>query len=122
MPVRLRGHHFLCILTYRGHGYTPAFVDNMSAIVADIAAGRPVRLLAGPDDICGGLTASDRIACEHDCGKLETRRLDDVAITEIDSHLGIDFSGDITIDPPMVSRLRSLFADRAVRGACRNCL
>ena len=41
MPVRLRGHHFLCILTYRGHGYTPSFVANMTEIVADIAGGDP---------------------------------------------------------------------------------
>lgn len=121
MPVQLRGHHFLCILTYRGFGYTPDFVANMSAIVADIAAGRPVRLVAGPDHICGGLSPADRIACDHDCAQEETRRLDEIAVAEIGSHLGVNFADDITILPEMVSRLRALFAAGTIRGACRNC-
>lgn len=121
MPVQLRGHHFLCILTYRGFGYTPGFVDNMSAIVADIAAGRAVRLVAGPDDICAGLSASDGVACDHDCAAHDTRLIDDVAIAEIRKHIGVDFANDITIVPEMVSRLRALFADGTIRGACRDC-
>lgn len=121
MPVRLRGHHFLCILTYRGYGYTPAFVENMTAIVGQIAGGRPVQLGEGPDAVCGGLTADDRSACNHDCGKAETRELDHVAVAEIGQALGIDFARPLIIDQPMVGLLRSAFADRSIRSACRRC-
>lgn len=122
MPVRLRGHHFLCILTYRGFGYTPDFVANMTAILAGIAAGRPVRLVAGPDDICGGLSDADRIACDHDCAQQETRLLDDVAIAEIGSHLDLDFTRELIIRPDMILQLRGLFAEGAIRSACQRCL
>jgi hypothetical protein len=37
--IELRGHHLLCILTYMGKGYTPAFVENYDAIVAQINRG-----------------------------------------------------------------------------------
>lgn len=121
MPVRLRGHHFLCILTYRGYGYTPAFVANMTDIVADIGRGRPVELVAGPDAICDGLTADDRRACNHDCAKAETMELDRLAVEEVGRLLGIDFSGQIEIDHAMVTLLRSAFADRSIRSACRRC-
>ena len=121
MPVLLRGHHFLCILTYRGYGYTPAFVANMTGIVAEIGRGRPVRLVEGPDAICGGLTAEDRQACNHDCGRAETRALDRLAVEDIAAHLGMDFSGPMEIDRPTVMRLRSAFAARTIRNACRRC-
>ena len=54
--MRLRGHHFLCLLTYKGLGYTPAFVENMTAIATRINAGAKVILHPGPDDICAALT------------------------------------------------------------------
>jgi hypothetical protein len=121
MPVRLRGHHFLCILTYRGYGYTPAFVENMTSIVGEIAGGRPVQLSEGPDAICGGLTADDKRICNHDCDRAETRELDRAAVAEIDQVLGIDFTRPFIIDDRMVERLRSAFADRSIRSACRRC-
>jgi hypothetical protein len=121
MPVQLRGHHFLCILTYRGYGYTPAFVENMTRIVADIAGGRPIRLVQGPDAICGGLTADDRLACNHDCSRPVTLELDRWAVEEVGDLLGIDFNGPIAIDPAMVTRLRSAFATRSIRRACKRC-
>jgi len=121
MPVRLRGHHFLCILTYRGYGYTPDFVANMTGIVADIGRGRPIQLIEGPDEICGGLTAEDRRACNHDCARAETLELDRLAVTEVGDLLGTDFSGLIEIDREAVSRLRVAFAARSIRSACRRC-
>ena len=121
MPVRLRGHHFLCILTYRGYGYTPAFVANMTNIVADIGRGRPVQLVEGPDAICGGLTADDRRACNHDCAKAETLELDRLAVEEVGALLGTDFGASICIDHSIVEGLRAAFAARSIRSACRRC-
>ena len=121
MPVQLRGHHFLCILTYRGYGYTPAFVENMSSIVADIANGRPVRLVDGPDDICNGLTPNDRILCNHDCAKPETREIDRLAIESVSDILPLDAAGTRVIDAATVATLRQAFAGQRIRSACRRC-
>lgn len=121
MPVRLRGHHFLCILTYRGYGYTPAFVANMTDIVEGIGSGRPVMLGEGPDDICGGLTDDDRRICNHDCARAETRELDRIAVDEVSALLGIELTGPLEITRAMVDRLRPAFAARLIRGACARC-
>ena len=119
--MQLRGHHFLCILTYRGYGYTPAFVENMSSIVADISNGRPVLLIDGPDDICNGLTAADRILCNHDCNKAETREIDRLAIDQISGILPVDTASSLVIDAASVELMRQAFAGQSIRSACRRC-
>jgi hypothetical protein len=121
MPVRLRGHHFLCILTYRGFGYTPAFVANLTAIVTAIGLGRQVVLVEGPDDICNGLTQEDRRACNHDCGRAETRELDRLAVADVAALLDLDLAGPVELDRSMIERLRVAFADRSIRRACARC-
>ncbi|MBI4308042.1 MAG: DUF1284 domain-containing protein [Chloroflexi bacterium] len=54
MEVRLRGHHLLCVLGFRGKGYSAAFVENMARVVGHIRLEKdtPVRVLLKPDDIC----------------------------------------------------------------------
>lgn len=119
--MRLRGHHFLCILTYRGYGYTSAFVANMTEIVAGIGEGRPVQLAEGPDDICDGLTAADRRLCNHDCGKAETREIDRLAVEAISDILPVDLGAPLVIDAATVSVMREAFAGQRIRSACRRC-
>lgn len=57
--IALRGHTLLCLQGFRGEGYSPAFVDNMAAIHAALAANpdRLIRLHAEPDTVCA--------ACPH---------------------------------------------------------
>ena len=40
MTVRLRAHHLLCLLTYVGKGYSPAFTANYDAIAGRLAGAR----------------------------------------------------------------------------------
>ena len=49
-----RAHHFLCIATYRGKGYSAEFVANMSRVWAAARAGQvgEVTATAGADPIC----------------------------------------------------------------------
>ena len=55
MTVRLRGHHLLCLLAYKGEGYSPAFIANLDRIAARLTAGEDAVLVDGPDDICAPL-------------------------------------------------------------------
>ena len=83
-PILVRGHHLLCILGFRGHGYSHQFVRNMS-LVAD-------RVMSEPETILELTNACDAIcaACPHKahgcCAKSddsETRaQRADVAILE----------------------------------------
>ena len=61
-PIRIRGHHLLCMLGFRGLGYSDEFVSNMRRIV-DRVMGDPdtvLELIAGCDAICE--------ACPHQVG------------------------------------------------------
>lgn len=53
----IRGHHLFCMALFTGHGYSPAFTENMSATIQALRAGEPLRLTSGPDALCA--------ACPH---------------------------------------------------------
>lgn len=122
MPIRLRGHHFLCLLTYKGLGYTPAFVENLSAVAQAITGGHPVILGEGPDDICNGLSAEDRIVCSHDCSKPETGEIDNLAIAAVAPLIGLDMAEPFTLSAEIITRLRAEFSNGSIRAACQRCL
>ena len=119
--MRLRGHHFLCLLTYKGLGYTPAFVENMTAVANRINAGAKVILHPGPDDICAALTQADRAACNHDCAKPETAALDDLAEKATAAVLGHGLNDAFTLDAEKVAKLRAAFLTGESRSACGLC-
>lgn len=121
MPVRLRGHHFLCILTYRGHGYTPAFVENMTGIVEAIGQGRPVTLVEGPDDICNGFTDECRKTCDHDCSKPSTLEIDLLASDAAKQLIPLHGGEPFVLDREHIILMRKEFAGGAIRRACEQC-
>ena len=119
--MRLRGHHFLCILTYRGYGYTKPFVANMTEVVRQIEAGRRVVLCEGPDDICGGFTADCRMVCDHDCTKAETAEMDRLAAEAVADVLSLEAATPLVFDREKIAELRKRFAANAIRKACSRC-
>jgi uncharacterized protein len=121
VPVLLRGHHFLCILTYRGKGYSEVFVKNMAARVEAIRAGRPVKLVEGPDDICRGLSAKCRQDVQHDCQAADTLRLDRLANEAVSNVLGRDLLLARPLSAKDIEKLRVEYANGTIRAACKEC-
>ena len=74
MTIRLRGHHLLCLLGYRGMGYSRQYVDNMTRIYETLQRipETPVTIAAGPDDLCAAFPpelpchCEDANVCERD--------------------------------------------------------
>ncbi len=120
MTVRLRGHHLLCLLTYVGEGYTPAFVAQADALAARIGSGEGVEIVAGPDDLC-----APRLALEpaHHCFTEDVARRDAEALREAGRLLGRDLKpgARLALSPAEVGRMRRAFAEGRIRGACADC-
>ncbi len=119
--MHLRGHHFLCLLTYRGAGYTQPFVDNMTAIANAISLGVPVLLTSGPDDICGGFTGACRVACDHDCSARDTLVMDFMAAKAVEDVLNRSLETAAELTRPDIGALREAFKQKTIRAACTDC-
>lgn len=65
MSIELRGHHLLCLLGYRGMGYSPAFTRNMTAVYERLRR-HPDTIIAvtgGPDALCACFPADKPNHC-----------------------------------------------------------
>lgn len=119
MTVRLRPHHLLCMLTYVGRGYSPAFTANYDAIAVRLSEGEPIAIVDGPDDVCGPLLG-DR---DPHCRNLSVRARDLQAAMDLGPLLGHPVRSGVSfvLDPSTVAALRRSFADQAIRTACSGC-
>lgn len=116
-PLRLRPHHFLCMLTYAGKGYTPRFVRGYDRVIAEMQRGRPVELIAGADDICAGLAGSRQRA--H-CHSKDVKIRDAHTLREFRARrLALKPTAPIT--KARLQRLRKAYAENRIRGACAGC-
>jgi hypothetical protein len=117
--IRLRPHHLLCILTYAGKGYSPAFVANYDTLAARIGAGEDVLLVSGPDDICAPLLGE----ADAHCFNTSVTERDRLASRDVGTLWGKAVAeGDIlTLDAARLKRMREAFATQAIRSACPGC-
>lgn len=124
MAVRLRPHHLLCVLTYVGKGYSPAFTAGFDVVAQRLAAGEPAVIVSGPDDICAPLLCDD----DAHCHRASVRDRDRRAARDIGALLAyaIDEGTRVVLDAGLLARLRAAFAGSepgrsAIRHACEGC-
>lgn len=119
MTVRLRGHHLLCLLTYAGKGYSPAFTAGFTHIAARIAGGETILMVDGPDDICQPLLNDPSAHCMN----ASVIHRDKAAIRDVgdllDRSVGV---GDrLVLDPATIAQMRNAFHHGRIRRACARC-
>lgn len=119
MTVRLRPHHLLCMLTYIGKGYSPAFTANMTAIAERLGAGKDIELVAGPDDICAPLLGDP----DPHCHRASVVERDRAAARDLSDLLGLDVrtGAHLVLDEDVIRHLRAAFASHHIRSACAGC-
>jgi hypothetical protein len=119
MTVRLRGHHLLCLLTFVGKGYTPAFTANYRRIVARLNAGEAVELVGGPDDICAPMLSE----ADHHCLNASVMERDAQALADAAALLGLPLvtGARLVLDAGLLATLREVFAKGTTRQACTGC-
>jgi len=117
VSVRLRAHHLLCMLTFVGEGYSPAFVANLDAIVRRVAGGEPIELIDGADDVCAPLAGTG----DAHCASASAARRDRAALLAlVEANLPVE-ARPLLLDATALARLRAAFADGSIRAACRGC-
>ena len=83
--MRLRAHHLLCLLGYRGLGYSPEFVANMDGIAERLRSSPEtlIEIVCQPDDICSCCPFFGEKGCEYEGPSSEkNRRGQDKAVIE----------------------------------------
>ncbi|MGT2467926.1 DUF1284 domain-containing protein [Mesorhizobium atlanticum] len=119
MTVRLRAHHLLCLLTYVGKGYSPAFVANYDVVVERLAGGVDILIVSGPDDVCAPLLNEGEPHC---LGESAARR-DEAAAQDVADLLGrpLVAGARLELDPSTLARMREAFSSGFTRKACPGC-
>lgn len=122
MSIKLRGHHLLCILTYKGLGYSDDFCRNYDAIITRLNQGETIELMRGPDQICQPLLCNkegEGVHCHHD----RIHRRDALAMQAVSATLGIEVAvgTTLTLNQTAITALRLAFAQGPLRTGCFDC-
>jgi hypothetical protein len=65
--IRLRGHHLLCLLGFRGLGYGDGFVENMARVHARLfSEDCEIEIVTGGDEICSACPKPASGECDSD--------------------------------------------------------
>jgi uncharacterized protein len=120
MTIRLRPHHLLCMLTFAGKGYTPAFVANFEQVASRIAAGgEAIQIVDGPDDICSPLLTEPTCHCHNSSVTLRDR----LAAGAISDLLSLPIRAGMHLPAALnlLPILREAFVTGTIRQACIGC-
>ncbi len=81
-PVAIRGHHLLCLLGFRGLGYSEEFVARMEEVAGKFRSDAtvPITVLAGCDIICAACPHNKGNRCRKKAGSESRVRAKDLAV------------------------------------------
>jgi hypothetical protein len=51
-PIKLRGHHLVCLHFFKGEGYAHNYRENIREILERAEAGEDIDVASGADDVC----------------------------------------------------------------------
>ena len=116
----LRAHHLICILGFRGLGYSKEYVANMSKIVSQICSSPEtlIQVVSKPDDICGPCPFLRQGGCqERGPESEEAVRNRDYAVME---KLNV-MAGDKITWAEVENRIRSSISPEDLDWICQDC-
>jgi hypothetical protein len=116
----LRAHHLICILGFRGLGYSPDYVANMSQIVGQLSSSPEtlIEIASKPDDICAPCPFLKEWGC-HEKG-LESEQMvrnRDYAVME---KLNV-IAGEKITWAEVEKRIRSSISPEDLDRICQDC-
>jgi hypothetical protein len=124
VTLRFRPHHFLCVLTYIGRGYSPAFTQNFDALIEHINSGNClIELVDGPDDICAPrlCDATDTTCHCHDTQVQTADKLALADLLKITKFKGLATERRLRLTKDLIRTLRIAYKNETIRTACSGC-
>jgi hypothetical protein len=107
------------MLTYVGKGYTPDFCANYDTIAARLARGEAIEIVAGPDDVCAPLLATEAPHCHNESVLVRDAQAAAAATGLLGANVEPGFR--FHLDSAILARFRTAFAAGTSRAACGGC-
>lgn len=123
--LKLRGHHLLCSLTYKGLGYNESFIENFDKIMVRLNRGDTIELVKGIDAVCGALHQEGK-SCTPDgdhCNLPRSEERDRLALEAVSKVLKwpLKIGDRFVLLPKLIASLRRAFEKGSIRAACERC-
>jgi len=116
LPVRLRGHHLICLHFFNGEGYSPDFVANLRNVLERAEAGEQINICEGADDVCSACPSLQEKHCLYrEDSEKEIRGMDRAAIELLRIRSRVKISW-----PEIKARIPEIFASWSGK-FCRGC-
>ena len=78
--IILRAHHLLCLLGFRGFGYSAKFVENLEEVYKKVRQASPlIKIIAREDDICKACPLVEKDCCS----RLDPIKLDRAVLSKL---------------------------------------
>ncbi|WP_219837829.1 DUF1284 domain-containing protein [Paenibacillus sp. R14(2021)] len=114
MGIGLRGHHLLCLLGFRGMGYSAEFAANMTKVYNELRERpeTPITIIAGPDDLCACFPAD----AEPHCHNASVASQDARVLEKLGYEVGLTMPWSAVIE-----RVRHQVEPEAINEMCVTC-
>lgn len=111
---KLRGHHLFCLLGYRGMGYSPEYVQNMTHLHQTLRNNPKtfIQLVKGPDQLCEKFPNSGIYHCQDE----NIYERDAVILKK----MGLEI-GQILMWEEIESRVRKFVVPSDIQMVCETC-
>ena len=118
-PLEIRAHHLLCLLGFRGLGYSPEFIETMGEVAKDLhlKSTFPIVLLAECDVICASCPHNQGNQCRKKANAESKVRAKD---REVLRRLGFDVKAEMPVAEAW-ARIRERLTSRYIAEVCRRC-
>ena len=118
--IKLRGHHLLCSIGFRGKGYSSEFVRNMAQVVGVMRSNHNVRIEVGwrHDEICASCPSLGPNGCSKKGAVSEFRvGYHDMMVIK---RLGIK-NGETVVWSDVMERIKQNVRPEDLSTLCRGC-
>ncbi len=118
-PLKIRAHHLLCLLGFRGLGYSQEFVLRMGKVVEELSSDStsPITFLVGCDIICASCPHNKENKCSKRAdSELRVGKLD----LEVLWRLGFEVGAQVTAGE-VWARIKARLSVGDISEICRDC-